>query len=393
MTGQDRGEDRKPAYRLIIFMGMVSLFGDITYEGARSITGPYLAVLGASAGVVGIVAGFGEFLGYAFRMASGYLVDRVKAYWLLTFTGYAFIFAIPLLAFTRHWQWAAVLIVLERLGKAIRTPARDAILSHAAKRVGRGWGFGLHEFFDQVGAVTGPLVFTMVFVFKGDYAEGFNILWVPAVLSIAFLSGARMKIPHPEKLEPRTPALEEARGMSRLFWLYALFTFLSVAGVTHFSLISYHLKVSHMATDLQIPVLYIIAMAADGVVALAIGKIYDRIGLRFLIAAPVLSLPVAFLSFLYGFRIAIIGIVLWGAVVGIHETVMRAAIADITPVERRGMAYGIFNAIYGLAFFAGSTAMGFLYDVSPLLLIALSVLLEVLAIITFAATGFYRLHK
>ena len=147
------------AWKFIILLGVVSLLSDICYEGARSISGPFLGTLQASAMVVGVVAGLGEFIGYALRLGSGYLADRTGKYWPITFVGYALnLFAVPLLALAGRWEIAALLLLLERLGKAVRTPARDAMLSHAATQVGRGWGFGFHEAMDQIGAVSGPLM-------------------------------------------------------------------------------------------------------------------------------------------------------------------------------------------------------------------------------------------
>ena len=237
---------RTTAYQFITLMGIVSLFGDMTYEGARSITGPYLAVLGASAGIVGFVAGVGEFIGYALRLVTGHFADRVRAYWLFTFAGYGLVLSIPLLALAGYWQLAALLIILERMGKAVRTPARDAILSHATKQVGRGWGFALHEALDQVGGIVGPLIFYVIFLLKGSYSEGFTILWIPSLLMLGFLVIARRKVPASEKLEiPEGTNLsgkEVKRGLPRIFWLYTTFAFLSVAGFSHFQIISYHFK-------------------------------------------------------------------------------------------------------------------------------------------------------
>ncbi|MDA8085086.1 MAG: MFS transporter [Nitrospiraceae bacterium] len=385
------------AYRLIVLMGTVSLFGDITYEGARSITGPYLAVLGAGAAVVGVVSGLGDFLGYALRLVSGYIADRTRAYWALTFAGYSLMLAIPALALTGNWKIAAGLIVLERIGKAIRTPARDTILSHASKEVGRGWGFGLHEFMDQIGAVMGPVIFTTVLLFKGNYGEGFKILLIPAVLSILMLARAARKMPNPQNLEVsekyrQFPGEQEMKALPRLFWFYALFTFFSVAGMAHFQLIAFHIKASRLAADALIPVLYIVDMAVAGGVALIMGRLYDKAGLRFLLAAPLLCLPVAWLSFTGGFALALLGVAFLGVVLGAHETIMRAAIADLTPVPKRGFAYGIFNMVYGLAYLVGGVTMGFLYDKVPVTgLVVFSVLMEITAIFIFLLTGFSRM--
>jgi MFS-type transporter involved in bile tolerance (Atg22 family) len=170
------------ALKFVILLGVVSLFADMTYEGARSAVGPFLGMLGASALVVGLVSGGGELVGYTLRLWSGRLADRTRQYWVITFVGYAVnLLAVPLLAFAGNWQMAALLVVLERAGKALRTPARDAMLSYATKSTGRGWGFGLHEALDQIGATVGPLVLTVVIAQSGDYRRGFLTLIIPAI--------------------------------------------------------------------------------------------------------------------------------------------------------------------------------------------------------------------
>jgi predicted MFS family arabinose efflux permease len=369
----------------IILLGIVSLFGDITYEGARSVAGPYLATLGASASVVGLVAGIGEFVGYALRLASGYLVDRTKAYWLLTFIGYGLLLSIPLLAFAGYWQLAAVLIILERMGKAIRSPARDTMLSYATKEVGRGWGFAVHEALDQIGAVIGPIVFSLVFLFHGGYPEGFTLLWIPALLTMVVLAIARKKVPSPQKFEAHeeTNKQSDKGKLPRVFWFYTIFTLLSVAGFANFQLISYHLKVQAIIPDAQIPMMYAIAMGVDALAALLVGKTYDKIGLISLLAVPLLTLPIPFLVFSHSYSLVLMGIILWGVVMGIQETIMRAAIADLTPVERRGFAYGIFNTAYGAGWFLGAALMGLLYELSINYLILFAVVMELISIPLF----------
>jgi MFS family permease len=365
-------------------MGFVSLFGDITYEGGRSVTGPYMAFLGASAATVGLVAGLGEFLGYALRLVSGYFADRTKAYWPLTFLGYGLILAIPFLAFSGNWQMAAVLIILERAGKAVRAPARDAILSYATKEVGRGWGFAVHEAMDQIGAIAGPLLFSIVFFLKGGYKQGFLMLFIPALVTLFVLYIAKIKISSPEKMEEgSTLGAEEARPVqpfSKVFWLYAMFTFFCVAGFANFQVLSYHFKVKSIVPDAQIPLLYMIAMAVDGVVALIIGKTYDRIGLKALFILPLLTAPIPFLGFSHSYVLVLAAVVLWGSVMGIHETIMRAAIADLTHIKKRGTAYGIFNAIYGLAWFLGSAVVGILYDKAAYLIPVFVIITQVFSI-------------
>ena len=369
----------------IILLGIVSLFGDVTYEGARSVTGPYLATLGASASVVGLVSGIGEFVGYALRLASGHLADRTKAYWLLTFIGYGLLVSIPLLAFAGNWQLAAVLIVLERMGKAIRSPARDTMLSYATKKVGRGWGFAVHEALDQVGAIIGPLAFSLVLVSHDNYREGFTVLWVPALLTLAVLAIARRKFPVPQNLEaPGETSRQNIQGkLPRVFWLYTIFTLFSVAGFANFQLISYHLKAQSIVPDAQIPLIYAVSMGVDALAALLVGKTYDRIGLVSLLAVPLLTLPIPFLAFSHSYSLVLIGMALWGVVMGIQETIMRAAIADLTPIERRGFAYGIFNTVYGAGWGLGGVVMGLLYGHSISYLILFAVVMELISIPLF----------
>jgi len=358
----DASLKRKKALQFIILMGVASLFGDITYEGARSVTGPYLALLGASAVMVGFATGLGEFLGYALRLVSGYLADKTKAYWSLTFIGYGMILAIPFLAFTHHWQMAIFLIIIERTGKAIRSPARDAILSYATKQVGRGWGFAIHEAMDQVGAIIGPLIFSLVFLLKKGYREGFGLLWIPALLVLVTLYFARREVPVPHVLEEPEPGEKErAPKLSQNVWWYIIFTACCVGGFVGFPLISYHFKVKSIISDVQIPFLYALAMAVDGLAALAVGKLYDKVGLKVLLAAPLLTALIPFFIFLNSYSFVVAGVVLWGIVMGIHETILRAAVADMTPLEKRGVAYGIFNTVYGLCLFLGNAFIGYLY--------------------------------
>jgi MFS family permease len=375
------------ALRFIVLLGFVSLFGDITYEGARSIIGPYLALLGASAAVVGLVGGIGEFLGYAVRLASGYIADRTKAYWPLTILGYGLLCAIPLMVIADYWQLAALFIIIERIGKGVRAPARDVILSHATKQVGRGFGFGIHEALDQIGAIIGPIIFSAVVFYRGSYRDGFLILWIPVFFCLAVLLIARIKVPSPVDMEADDIGAKETDQTSRrlppIFWYYSLFTFLSVAGLINFQIISYHFKVQTVILDSRIPLFYAVAMGVDAVIGLVVGRIYDRIGLITLVSIPLLTFSIPLLTLSSGPYLALMGMVLWGATMGIHETIMRAAVADLTEIVQRGRAYGIFNTVYGGAWFLGSAVMGFLYDYSIAFLVLFVVVMEAISIRIF----------
>lgn len=372
---------RSAALTFIVLMGGVSLLADLTYEGARSITGPFLAVLGASGAVVGVVAGVGEFVGYGLRLLSGYVTDRTGRYWTITVLGYAInLLAVPLLALAGSWEAAAVLLVAERVGKAIRVPARDAMLSHATSQVGHGWGFGLHEALDQTGAVLGPLLMAAMLAFRESYAMGFAVLLVPALLALGLLLAARFRFPTPRAFEQeRTGALEGER-FPRAFWLYLAAVGLVAVGYADFPLIAYHFKRAAVAPDTWIPIFYAVAMGVDALAALAFGRLFDRFGLPVLAGAVLLAAPFAPLAFLGSFEMALAGMALWGVGMGAQESIMRAVIPTMVPADRRGTAYGLFNAGFGLFWFVGSAAMGLLYDVSLTALVVVSVTAQLAAV-------------
>lgn len=371
---------KSTALRFIILLGVVSLFADMTYEAARSITGPYLATFGASAAVVGFVAGFGELLGYALRIVSGYLADRTGKYWTITIVGYfCNLLAVPLLALAGHWWIAASLMIIERIGKAIRVPSRDAMLSHAGHQMGMGWAFGLHEALDQLGAMVGPLIVAAVLYFKGSYQESFAILLIPAVLALLVLVSARWCYPHPQNLEVEHDTIE-TKKMSSVFWIYLAGTSLIAAGYADFSLMAYHFQKTALLSPLWIPIFYSIAMGVTALTAPIFGHFYDKNGFLILIIISIGSCFFAPLVFFGHFKIALIGVILWSVGVGAHESLMRAIVANMITKNKRGSAYGIFNTGFGIAWFLGSFLMGILYDISITSLVIFSMGIQVLAI-------------
>ncbi len=377
-TRQEQG--RKNAMRFILLLGLVSLLGDVVYEGARSITGPFMAVLGASAAAVGVVAGLGELVGYALRLFSGILTDKTGKYWAIAFTGYIMTFlAVPLLALAGSWQVAALLVIAERFGKAIRTPARDAMLSHATSEVGRGWGFAVHEALDQVGALLGPLLIAAVMYFRDGYRSSFAILFIPAVMAILVLVTARVLYPSPRDLE-RERTILQGKGLPRAFWLYLAATALLAAGYADFALVAFHFKKASLFSDQMVPVLYAFAMGIDAIAALIFGRLFDRIGINSLIISAILSALFAPLVFLGGSGLAVAGMAVWGIGMAAQESVLRATISEMVPANKRGTAYGIFNTGYGLFWFLGSSLMGFLYDSSIPTLVIFSVVVQLAAV-------------
>ena len=287
--------------------------------------------------------------------------------------------AVPALALAGRWEIAAVLMIMERVGKAIRTPARDAMLSHATREIGRGKGFGLHEALDQIGAVLGPLIVSGVLYFKGGYRTSFVTLLIPAIMAISVLMTARWLYPQPRDLEVVQPELE-TKGFPKKFWLYLTAVAFIAAGYADFPLIAYHFKKVSTVSDAWIPVFYAVAMGVDGIAALLFGYLFDRKGVSVLIIVSLFSMLFAPLVFLGGFSFALIGMALWGMGMGAQESIMRAAIADMVPINRRGTGYGIFNTGYGIFWFLGSALMGILYDISLISLIAFSVVAQLASI-------------
>jgi MFS family permease len=376
------------AMKFVILLGLVSLFADMTYEGARSITGPYLAMLGAGATAVGFVAGFGELIGYTLRLASGYFSDRTGRYWAFTLVGYSLnLLVVPLLALAGNWEVAAMLIILERMGKALRTPARDAMLSHATKEVGRGWGFGLHEAMDQIGAIMGPLIVAAVLYLRGSYEAGFAVLLLPALLALAVLVVARLLYPRPQDLDPTTVKIE-TKGLPHIFWLYLLGVSFLAAGFVDFPLIAYHFEQTAVVPTTWIPIFYAIAMGVDALAALVFGRLYDRSGLVVLLGVVLMSAFFAPFVFAPNIYAALAGMVLWGIGMGAQESIMRAAVAGMVAPDRRGTAYGVFNTGFGLAWFAGSVVMGVLYGISISAVILFSVGIQLASVPVL-----YRLAK
>ncbi len=374
---------KRRALKFVLLIGVVSFFADFTYEGARSVTGPYLAILGASATLVGFIAGLGELLGYGLRLVSGRLSERTGEFWPITLFGYVVqMSAVPLLALAPNWRIAGLLIVVERIGKAIRNPPRDVMLSHAAKQIGYGWGFGLHEALDQFGALFGPLVVAAVLAARGNYKTAFAILLVPAIVTLLLLVFARFSYPKPEDLEVSVSNVE-ASGLPPVFWIYLIGAGLVAAGFADFSLMAYHFEKASVIPNIWVPVFYSVAMGVSGIGSLLFGHLFDRVGIWILVPLTLIAAASAPLVFLGGFWVALIGSALWGLGMGVHESIIPAAVATMVPHQRRPSAYGIFTAGYGVSWFVGSVIIGRLYDVSVFALIVFSVLAQMVAIPIF----------
>ena len=379
--------DKRSALAFIVAFGVVSLFADMAYEGMRSISGPFLGVLGASATIVGIVAGTGELVGYLLRLVTGSFVQRSHAYWAMAIAGYAIqMAAVPALALAGSWQIAALLIVLERAGKAVRGPAGNTMMSRAGEEIGQGWAFGLHEALDQCGALAGPLIAALELSRHGAYRDAFLWLGVPAAITVIIVIAAALRFPAAAQIPAKTHGVEQEK-YSRAFWLYTLATALIAFGFADYPLIAFHFGKAHTVSTALVPVFYSGAMATSGIASVIFGRWYDTSGLKVMSWGVLLGAGVAPLVFFGGLVPAFIGTLLWGAALGVQASVMSAAIAHMVPAHARARAYGIFTAIFGIAWFLGSVAMGALYDISLPWLVIVSVLpqLAALAPLTIAS--------
>lgn len=380
------------AVAFITLMGIVSLFSDMTHEGARSILGEYLNLAGATGATIGFVSGVGELCGYSLRLLSGIFADKTKKYWTLVIAGYTLqVLAIPALALIPQngWVIACGLVILERVGKAIKKPAKNTLVSFAASEIGTGKGFAYQEFLDQLGAFLGPVMLFFIAAVKGTdnlfstYRICFALLGIPAVITISLVVLAKVKYPHPEMFEKAQAATEEFHTQ-KSFVLYMIAICLFAFGFADFTLITLHAAKMEAFPASTLSLLYAAAMAVDAFAALFFGWLFDRIGLKALILSTLCSAFFSCFIFLTGDPVLMgVGIVLWGVGMGAQESIMKAAVSKIIPSSMRSTGFGIFETGFGIAWFLGSWLLGALYDTNPGWLVVVSVSVQILAIVFY----------
>ncbi|MEN3028657.1 MAG: MFS transporter [Aquificaceae bacterium] len=372
--------DRGRAYRFIALMGFVSLLSDFTYEGAKGILGPYLAHLGAGAMAVSLISGLSELAGYWVRLLSGFISDRLRAYWFFTLLGYALnLLAVPLLGFVKNWQTAGALVFIERFGKGLRTPPRDTLLSRATEVVGHGKGFGVHEFIDQIGAVLGPAAVGLMLLSGFSYKMTFLSLFVPAVLALIFLLVARNL--YGASFEEES-AQSKPFNPQRNFYLYLIASCFVSLSFLQFPLIGFHLSEGMHLEGWSIALLFALAMCVDALSALLFGFLYDRIGFTSLSIGLLLGMCSSPLLFL--FHQPLLAVVFWGVSLGVQESIMRSGVARLSSEASRGRAYGFFHFFFGLSALLGGLFMGYLYELSPKALVLYSLAMHLTALLLLA---------
>jgi MFS family permease len=368
--------DRKAAIRFIICLGIVSMFADMTYEGAHSVIGPLLSDLGSSATQVGLIAGIGEMFAASLRLFSGRLADKTRAYWTIAIFGYAInIIVVPALAFAGSWKAAALLIIAERTGKALRGPSRDVLLSGATNKVGHGFGFGVHAAFDQAGAVMGPLFVAYAVAKTNHFGPAFLWLAVPAVGAFGAMLIARAINPDTELKAPKVID----QKLPPVFWTYVVAAGLLACGFVDFPLLAYHFQKTALVGKETIPLLYAGAMGVNGITAVIFGKLFDRWGVLALAAGILVSLLALPLGFLGGHAAVYASVGCWATGLGAQDASLRSGISQVVSMNKRGGAFGAFNGVYGVAWFAGSAVMGLLYDHSLVALVAFGIAAQLAA--------------
>ena len=370
------------AFRFVLTLGIVNLFADMVYEGGSSINGPYLGMLGAGAVAIGVISGVGEFLGYALRVVAGYVSDKSGKYWLVTFIGYAInLFVVPALALAGNWPLAAGLVIAERVGRAIRKPSVESMLSYTTGTLGKGWVYALNTALDQTGATIGPLFIAGVLLLKGSYQTAYALLLIPTFLALAPLAVAQRFFPHLSRLEAGPTA--RATGFTPAYWLFMHGGACIAAGVVSFELISYHFSKTASVPGGWIPVFFSLAMATNAVASLILGRLFDRLGVPVVLVAVLLAAPFAAPVFLGSFYTALVGMILWGIGFATQDTLLKAIVAGLLPEGRRNLAFGLFYAGYGCGWLIGSITTGLLYDQSLPLLIGFSVAVQLASLPLF----------
>jgi MFS family permease len=374
------------AFRFVLTMGLVNLFGDMTYEGGGSINGPFLGMLGAGAATISIIAGVGEFLGYSLRSVSGYIADRTGKYWAVSFVGYTInLLAVPAMALAGSWQLAAVFVLAERIGRAIRKPTVESMLSYTTGRFGRGWVFAVNTALDETGATIGPLVVAAVLFFKGSYQTAYAVLLVSSVLALASLVAARIGFPVPANLEQGQTAPE--KRFTPAYWLYMAASGCFAAGLMSYELISFYLTDGGIVSKTWMPVVLAFATGCGVIANLVLGRLFDRLGVGVTLAAVALSALFTPLVFAGSLATVLIAMPLWGIGYAVQDTLFKAIVADVLPEHKRGLAFGLFYTGYGCGWLVGSIAVGLLYEKSHLGVIAFAVAAQLLSLPLFIMAG------
>ena len=366
---------------LIIIIGIASFFADFTYESANSMFPQFFTHIGGSAFILGIVLGVSQFVGYAFRLVSGRLVDKTKAYWSVIFIGYAInLFAVPLLALSGNYFMAAILIFMEYFGKGIRVPPRDYVVSVAASSGKMGRAFAIQEGLDQAGAVAGPLSVAVILLYSVEsYRVAFALLGIPAVITLAVLVNAYLYY-NKAKIKPINTYDQEFLS-SRQFLTYSSAIAVSAAGLYPLAFVQVYSYLS--ISQYLVPIIFAVAMAGEGIFGVIFGLLYDKVGRNLVFLGLVIPLFIPFLLLRDELGLFLVAGLFYGAATGIQDTSMRAVVGSMIQVENRVYSFGIFNAFYGFGLLVSDVVVGYLFH-SIHVIIAYVITVQIIAFVLLA---------
>ena len=285
------------------------------------------------------------------------------------------------MALAGNWQVAALLILAERIGRAIRKPTVEAMLSYTTGKHGKGWVYGVNTALDETGATLGPLIMSLVLFLHGDYRTGYALLLTSSVLALGALVVARINFPVPSRLEQGRTA--PASGLGRSYWLYMVAAVCFAAGLISYELVGYHLATAKIVTEQWIPVLLAFSTGCGVIASLVLGKLYDRSPLPTLLVAVFLSSLFSPFAFFGGSAALLAGMVFWGIGYATQDTLFKAVVASVLPEGERNLAFGLFYTGYGVGWLIGSVVTGLLYEQSRVALVVFAVLAQLISLPLF----------
>lgn len=375
---------KMPAFQFVFMIGIVNLFAEMTYEGGAAMNGQFMGVLGASAFTVSLVAGMGEFFGFIIRTVSGYLGDKIAKPWLIAFIGYSLnLFALPLMVFVDHWQVAAALIFAERIGRAIRKPTIESMLSYTTKKLGSGWVYALNTALSDIGATISPLLMALILFHKTDYQIAYAFLFISSICALIILSLTRRKFSNPTELEKGGAPTATLKKFTPPYWLYMLAGAFFASGLMSYELVAFHLAKTHLIKISWIPLFLALSTFSSIIASLILGTFYDRIGLKIVLIGIFISACFSPIVFLGGFWGALVGMCVWGLAYAIQDSSLKAIIVNLLPAGKRGLGFGLFYTGYGTGWLLGSVTMGLLYDYSRNIMIIYAVIMQLISLPIF----------
>lgn len=386
-------ERKKFGRRNFLLVSFTSLFTDISTEMMYPLIPGFIRSLGASNVLVGLIEGIAEATAALAKAAFGWLSDRIRHRKLFIFLGYGLsALSKPLMGFAGSWFQVLALRFVERLGKGVRTPARDALIAQSVSKKRRGLGFGFHRAADSIGAATGPLLAMLLLYFSHNNVRlVFYLSIIPALVGLCLVIFIR-------EVKTLSQSVAEARrqgGLNpRFIWFTAVIVIFTLGNSSNAFLLL-RAQDSRIALELM-PLLWAVYNLVSAITSPLAGWVSDHIGRKQTILASFFVYSGVY--FLFGFALSSVSVWFlfagYGLYLGLSKGVFRAFIADLVPQERRATAYGIFETAIGVALLPASLLFGFLWDsFSAQIAFSVGAALSLIAGVLFLSTqGITRGH-